>query len=71
MKEKNCKTKEYKQQLPNESLKGEDPPAWEWRQLVGCCENGVEPALAIKRVNFLTSRKTASQEEVCCMELIV
>jgi hypothetical protein len=29
MKEKNYKTKEYKKQLPNESLNGEDPPALE------------------------------------------
>jgi hypothetical protein len=54
MKEKNYKTKGYKkQQLPNESLKVEDPPALEWRQVVGCCEHGDEPALAIKRGEFL------------------
>jgi len=54
MKEKNYKTKEYKkQQLPNETLKGEDPPALEWRQVVRCCEHGDEPALAVKRGEFL------------------
>jgi len=52
--ELNYKSKEYKkQQLPNETLKGEDPPALEWRQVVRCCEHGDEPALAVKRGEFL------------------
>jgi hypothetical protein len=54
MKEKNCKTKKYQtQQLPYESLKGEDMPALEWRQVVRCCEHGDEPAFAIQRGGFL------------------
>jgi hypothetical protein len=34
-------------------FKGEDPPALEWRQEVGCCEHGDELALATKRGEFL------------------